>query len=794
MLQNHFKFILRSFSRSKSHTFLNLFGLTSGLIVFIIISLYTNYEFSFDKHNDNLEHIYRVYKADKDNYYKGSNRYAVTPGPLANALIDEFPEVQTATRITNWGNTLIKANDVVFMEPAINLSDPATFDIFSFEAVTGDLSTFLKEKNEVALSESIAMKYFGSTDVLGEVIYFRNKDPMVVSGVFKDMPKNSHFIMDVVFNFDGIMELNNQNTNRWNNSSYHTFLLLNDGAESQLLQDKLPQLRAKYADDPIDEDGQETEFFLQPMADVHFTEGILFDIAPSASPQNLYIYLSIAFMVLIIASINYVNLTTAKAINRTKEIGIKKVVGAESKHLVLQFLLESFVLIFMSLVIAILVLLLILPAFSQFIDRPLALDFTDPNLLLLFMALTFGLSLFAGMYPSWVLASFKPISALKGKSEMKHRGAIFRNILVVFQFVISSGLIISAAVLSEQLSFIRSADTGFAKDQIIVLNLRDQKIREQMSVFQDELLTIPGVISASGSSSLPNNISSSTNARWPGKDKELRIPIYTGSVGYDFFDVYEMDFIEGGAFQRDRESDKTAVVLNEAAIDAFGWNDPIGKLYISSNTSDTGRVVGVVKNFNQHSLHLGVAPVQLFLNESQRRISIKVAGNDLKSTLSAIEDKYNAFNSAYPFDYSYFNDIFDRAYLNEAKTFRLAQWFTALTILVACLGLYGLAAHKVQQRIKEVGVRKVLGASVPRILTLLSQDFIKLLLIAFCIAAPVAYYIMNGWLEGFAFHIDIGFMTILSTLIMMILVAGLTVGYRTYRAAVRNPVEALREE
>jgi len=433
MLQNHFKFILRSFARNKSHTFLNLFGLTSGLIVFIIISLYTNYEFSFDQHNERLDSIHRVYKADKDNYYKGSNKFAVTPGPLAKALIDEFPEVQTATRITSWGNTLIKANDVVFMEPTINLSDPATFDIFSFEAVAGELSTFLKEKNEVVLSESIAIKYFGSTDVLGEVVYFRNKDPMIISGDFKDMPKNSHFVMEVVFNFDGVMEINNQNTSRWGNSSYHTFLLLNESADPESLQEKLPELRAKYADDPIVDGGQETEYFLQPMGEVHFTEGILFDIAPSASPQNLYIYLSIAFMVLIIASINYVNLTTAKAINRTKEIGIKKVVGAQSGSLVFQFLLESFLIVFVSLLLSILILLIILPLFSQFIDRPLSLDFSTPSLWLFLLALSFGLSILAGLYPSWVLTSFKPVAALKGKGEIRQRGGLFRNALVVFQ-------------------------------------------------------------------------------------------------------------------------------------------------------------------------------------------------------------------------------------------------------------------------------------------------------------------------------------------------------------------------
>ena len=314
-----------------------------------------------------------------------------------------------------------------------------------------------------------------------------------------------------------------------------------------------------------------------------------------------------------------------------------------------------------------------------------------------------------------------------------------------------------------------------------------------MEVFTNEISKVPGVINVAGSSSLPNNISSSTNARWPGRGEDVRIPIYTASVGWDFFDLYELEFVAGGPFRREVESDKYATILNEKAVEAIGWDDPIGKQYITQQ-GDTGRVVGVLKNFNQHSLHLGIEPLQLFLRDNHWRVSIKMSGDNLKQTLAGVKEVYNTFNSAYPFDYNYFDDIFDRAYQSDIKTGQLAQWFTILTILIACLGLYGLAAHKVQQRVKEVGVRKVLGASVTRILFLLSRDFVKLLLIAFLIAAPLAYYVMNDWLNGFAFHISIGALTMVITLGMMILVAGLTVGYRTFRAAVRNPVEALREE
>jgi putative ABC transport system permease protein len=790
---NQIKIIIRSLIRSKSYTFLNLLGLTSGLVVFILITLYTTYEFGYDANHENKEKIYRVYQEQKGNFYLGSNYFAVTSAPMAPALMADYPEVAYATRFNDYYNVLIKANDEVILEPVVYSTDPETFKIFTFEAIQGDMSTFLEEKNTAVLTESIALKYFGKTDVLDEVIHFRNEHPMKVVGVIKDMPENSHFVMDIIIQYESTMELDDRNMTRWNNNSYHTYLMLADGATIEGLQSKMPEMRAKYADDPIDEDGQSTLFTLQPLPEVHFTQGVNFDIAPSSDPQKLYIYLGIAFMVLIIAGINYVNLATARSINRTKEIGIRKVVGAQSGSLVFQFLLESFLMVFLSLVLSILILLLVLPIFSQFIDRPLSLDFSDLSLWLFLLGLTFGLSILAGLYPSWVLTSFKPVAALKGKGEIRQRGGLFRNMLVVFQFAISSGLIISATVLSEQLNFIQSADMGYTRDQIIVLSLRDRSIRDQINVFNDELRRIPGVISVAGASSLPNNISSSTNARWPGKDKEINLPIYTGRVDYDYFDLFELKFTEGEGFRRGIESDKKAVILNETAVKAIGWDEPIGKQYITNN-GDTGRVIGVLKDFNQHSLHLAIEPLQLFFREDHSRISVKIAGDRLNETVKAIEAKFNTFNPEYPFDYNYFDDIFDRAYLSEMKTAKLAQWFTGLTILVACLGLYGLASHKVQQRIKEVGVRKVLGASIFRILTLLSRDFVKLLLIAFLIAAPAAYYIMNGWLDGFAFHIDIGFLTVLITLGMMILVAGLTVGYRTYRAAVRNPIEALREE
>ena len=418
----HIKIILRAFSRNKSYTTLNILGLTSGLIVFIIISLYTAYEFSFDNYHENLGRVYRVYKEDVDNYYQGSNKYAVTPGPMADALMTDYPEVAYAARV-NWGsNTLIKANDEVHMASRVYLADPEIFKILSFNVVSGELSGFLNEPSSVVLSSSEAIKLFGTTDIVGEVIHFANQYPMTVTGVFEDMPSNSHFVMDLVFHFEGTMTARGQRFDRWNNNSYHTFLMLEEGADVVQLQQKMPELRAKYADDPIDEDGQETSYILQPLSEVHFTKGVNFDIAPNSDAQSLYIYLAIAFMVLIIAGINYVNLATARSINRVKEIGIRKVVGAENRSLMTQFLLESFLLVSFSMLLAIAALVFIVPEFAQFVDRPLALDFGSVQFWTLLVGLSVVLSVLAGLYPAFVLTSFKPVAALKGRGEVRQRG------------------------------------------------------------------------------------------------------------------------------------------------------------------------------------------------------------------------------------------------------------------------------------------------------------------------------------------------------------------------------------
>lgn len=795
MLLNHIKTSLRSLKKSKSYALLNLLGLTSGLVVFILITLYTTHEFSFDNYHEKVDRIYRLYKEDQGNFYQGTNKYAVVPTPLAPAMKRDYPEVEEITRVNSYSNTVMKVGEEVFLESKIHTADPAVFDLFSLEIIAGDKNSILQGPDAMVISESVAMKYFNRLDVIGEVIRFRDNYPFKVTGVIRDMPKNSHFVMDIILNFEGIIsELDGrERMEKWSNSSYYSFILLAEGADSEALQSKMPELRARYADDPVDEDGQESLYYLQPMADVHFTQDVNFDIAPSADRQALYIYIAIALMILVIAGINYINLATARALNKTREIGIRKVIGAERSSLIAHFMIESGLLVFTALILSIGVLLLVMSSFSAFIDKEITLDFSSAQLWLLLMSLAGGMTLLSGIYPAWMLARFKPIAALKGKGRAGKGNAVFRNILVVFQFAVSCLLILGATVLTEQLNFIQNMDTGYSRDQVIVVGVRDRGVRDQLDVFKEELKRIPGVKKVASSNSLPNNFSSNSGAHWVGQKEEERVVLYTNTADYDFVDLYELELVAGRNFDPNIATDETAILLNESAVKALGWENPVGRQMMRW-WGDTGRVVGVLKDFHVHSVHLEIEPIQIFQRSGQFNVSIKVEGGNVDQTIKAIEAKYQSFDPVYPFDYNFLDDIFDRAYLSEMKTAQLANWFTGLAILIACLGLYGLAAHKVQHRIKEVGVRKVLGASVPNLLGLLSKDFAMLLMIAFLVAAPVAYFVMDGWLNDFAYHIDISLITFLIALVLIVVVAGLTVGYRTYSAAVRNPVESLRDE
>lgn len=790
MLKNNIILSLRGFKKDKAYSLLNMLGISSGLVIFLLISLYTNYEFSYDSHHEKADRIYRVYKTVNglEELYIDTG----TPGPFAAAVVQEFPEVTHAARFSRYRNILVEANGEKYIEPEVFPADPDVFQIFSLNPVNGELSGFLNGPNTLAISESVALKYFGRTDVVDEMVMFEEELPMRISGVFEDQPETTHFRMNVLVHFESVSKIYDQNRTSWNNNPYVTYLLTEEGVDPDALEAKLPALREKFANDPMDEDGQGCTYYLEPLKDVHFSEFGRGLGTTTVDAQRLYLFIAIAIGVILMAGINYVNLATARAIVRMKEAGVRKVIGARKTDLIRQFLVESGLLVFFSLCIAIFGVSLILPAFSGFVDRPITLDFESSDLWLLLTGLWVVLTFLAGIYPALVATSFKPIAALNGRGPAGKRGGFFRNALVIFQFTLSSVLIVSALVLGQQLSFIDNLDTGYSRDQILVLSTKDDAVDDQLPVYMDALRKVPGVATVATSWSLPTNVTSNTRANWEGIQDSERIPMYMVGVTHDFFDLYDIEVVEGRSFDPERKGDRKGMLLNQAAVEAFGWENPIGREMITQEGLKR-EVIGIVKDFHIKSLREEIEPLQILLDNRYATLSVRVEG-DIDEVLADIEEVYESFSPVHPFSYRHFEDIYDKAYEDETKTAQLTLWFTVLTIVIACLGLYGLAAHSVQQKVKELGVRKVMGASSRNLVRLLSEGFMKLILAAFIIATPLAYFIMDNWLNAFAYHIEIGPMTFLLTLGFMLVVAMVSVGYRTYRAAVSNPVDSLRVE
>jgi putative ABC transport system permease protein len=792
MLKHYLKIIIRATLKNKVYSLINIIGLTTGMVVFLLIMSLVYYEFSFDQYHENKDRIYRVVQEQLGNDYMGSNLFAVTPAPLAPTLMDEYDEVEKATRVMKGHNIMVGNGKESFLEANVFGVDAEVFDIFTFSYLQGNPEMLLTQKKSVVISESMAHKYFPNQEVIGQTLLYRNEHEFKIVGVVKDMPKNSHFVMSMMFHYESLMELAKRDMDSWGNSSFYTYILLTKKGDANVLEAKFPALRDKYTNDKIDDDGQSNRFYLQKLNRIHLYSNINFDIAANADVKYMYIYSAVALLILLIACINYMNLASALATRRAREIGIRKISGAFKHQLILQYLGEAFALTFMALTISLIVIVLIMPSFAEFVGRDITLNIQEnPQWLVMLFLTCLFVGFMSGSYPAFRLSSIIPIDVLKGSYHKSAKGSFFRNLLVIMQFTISGVLIISTIIVSDQLHFIQVKDMGYSRDQIMIINIRDRLLIEKIPILKQELRQINGVVDVSSSTSLPNNISSSRIVDWPGRPEGEDIIIYSSYIDYNFIKLYDIDIVAGRNFSQELDNDKAAFLINEAAASALGWDNPLEHELIGV---DTGRIVGIVKNFNQHSLHLAIMPLQLELHDSRRAISIKIAASEIPNTIAEIKKTKESFSSIYPFEYEFFDDVFNTAYKSEQKIGKLTRVFTILTIIIACLGMYGLASFTAEQRIKEVGIRKVLGARVFHLILLLSKDFTLLVVISFILSAPIAYFIMQQWLEDFAYHTNIGMFTFLSALVLMILVSWFTVAYRTFTVANSNPVKSLRDE
>jgi putative ABC transport system permease protein len=802
MFKNNLIIAWRNIKKSKAYSALNILGLAAGIVVFILIMLFVRTELSYDRYHANAKNIYRLLsEAPPGGGFQGSRIAPIVMAPLGPAVARNFPEVLAATRIDTSSNVLIKIGAESFLEKTFFWTDPQTFDIFSFPFIRGDRAAALKDPFSLLVSEREARRLFGPTDPIGRTMTYADSGQAYefrVAGVFRDIPANSHFVIDIVAPFETMGKIQNQDLTRWSNMNVYAYVLLKPGADAKALDAKLPAFIDRQAGNQIFQlQGQKMRFFLQPLAGVHLYSGANFEISPPGDSRFILLFASIAVLVLVIACVNYMNLAMARSLKRVKEIGLRKVVGAAKGQLVRQFLGDSMMMTFLALLLAVAGVLLVLPAFRAFVERDIAFNpLRDVALMSGLIVLAAVVGAAAGSYPALFASSFQPVSSLKGTGSAKARGRGLRNGLIVFQFAVSIALIICTIGVLGQLDFIRNRDMGYEREQILVLTPQGG-INKNLEAFKAELERNPSVLAVTASSSLPNNINSLTFAQWPGKPETSNIQIYELVVDRNFVDLYGLKIVRGRNFSRETASDSAgAFLINETALKAFGWDDPVGREFgLNRDKKARGRIVGVVKDFHIHSLHLPIAPLYISLNPAaSNRLSIKIRGQNISQTIAAIGRIWDRFSAGYPFDFSFFDQIFDRAYRTDRRLGQIFAVFALLAIFIACLGLVGLASFAAERRTKEIGIRKVLGASSPGVIILLSREFMKWVVLANVIAWPVGYFVLRGWLQNFAYRMTLTLPMFLGAALAAFFFAAAVISLQTYRTASANPANSLRHE
>jgi len=791
MFKNYLKISIRNLKRNKTYSLLNIGGLAIGFSCFILIMLYIQHELSYDKFHENSDRIFRISTKSSRGSVLGS--YGATPAPLAPALMDEFPEVEYAVRLYGSSNLLMRAGNKSFVENDFLRADKDVFKTFSFELTAGDKNTALENPNTVVISERIAEKYFGKENPIGKIINVNDRDDYGVTGIMKNIPKNSIFHCDFIAS---LSTFPGRYLNNWGNFIFHTFILLREGKDIHGLEAKYPAfLDAKYKGEEFWKKNPSI-FDHQKLTDIHLEAGSQFSMGDIGDIKYIHMYSIIAFFILLIACVNYMNLSTAKAAKRAREVGIRKVAGAQRIQLIRQFLSETVFVTLISLIFSIGLVYLFLPVFNNLIDREIAFYFGDNYMFLIFLTASgIIVGLLSGIYPAFFISRFRPFIVLKGSFSRSRKGIRLRNFLVVFQFSISILLIVGALVVSKQLGFIKNTELGYTKDNIIGINIKDKAVREKCEIYKEELLKLTNISKVSLSSSLPLNIDLLIKMKYEGivDEEKDRLLTYFQSVDFDYLETYKMEIIQGRKFSKEIDGGSKAYILNETAVKRLGWENPIGKMY--GNDNEKGFVVGVVRDFHNRSMHLPMEPVTIAINTMDKwKMSIKLGNGDFQTTIKEIGNIWNKFSSGYPFEWEFMNEKYNSIYKSEIRLGIVFSYFAGLAIIICCLGLFGLAAFTVEQSTKEIGIRKVLGASGQNISFMLFWKFTKWVIIANIIAIPAAWFVMNRWLEDFEYRATIGIDTYVFAAIITMIITMATVGYQTLKAAHANPVNSLKYE
>ncbi len=798
MWTNYLKIALRNLRRYRGHTAINVAGLAVGLACCLLIFLFVQDEQRYDRFHDDAGRIYRVVN---ERLADGSATHrAATPPAMGPALVREFPEVLQAARFFNLGKTLVERDDQQFFERNVWIADSTVFDLFSFRLLQGDPQTALVAPYALVVSQSMARKYFGEADPLGQTLVLSGRNTFTITGVMEELPAQSHIAVNFLGSFATMKDFASEaRLQNWIWQQFYTYILLPEGRDPAQLEAKFPAFIARYADPETSTRGFNYRTYLQPLTAVYLRSANLrFDFGMRGNVTYVYAFSIIALFILLIACFNFMNLTTARSTQRAREVGMRKVIGAQRGQLVRQFLGESVLLVMGALVLAAGLVALALPAFNTFTGKALSLD---PSLVVGLVGVGLMVGLLAGSYPALFLSAFRPIEVLKGAAGRPGGGGLsaVRKGLVVTQFVISTVLIIGAAVVFRQLDYVQTKTLGFDKEQVVILPIRGD-IDDNLETVKAELLRHPGIVSATASWGTPGGIVPGDDIRMPGSDNTWPTNVFT--VDHDYLYTYRMELAAGRDFSRAFPADtSTAFILNETAARDLGWSldEAVGQEIWwdewSRDAVKKGRVIGVVKDFHYNSLHQAVGPLVMHLYPSVfGHVSVRIRPEETAATLAVLEQTWTTWAPGWPFEYYFLDEDLAAMYEAEEKAGQLAALFALLAVVIACLGLFGLSAFSAEQRTKEIGIRKVVGASAASIVLLLSKEVTRLVLAAFVVAVPVAYFAMNWWLDDFAYRVEISWGIFLMAGSLTLAIAFLTVGYQAVKAALGDPVKALRYE
>jgi len=808
MFKNYFLIAWRNLKNSKAFSFINISGLAIGLATCLLILLYVKDELSYDRYNEKADRIYRI---DGDLKFAGNHFViAVAPEPMGATMKRDYPEVEQTVHFRSYGGVLVRKGQQNIHEDKVVYTDSTLFSVFTLPMIQGDPVHALAEPKSVVITEKTAMKYFNSTDVVGKYLVVNDTTNLKVTGVIKNVPSQSHFNFD--FFISGNKSIAKWELGDWLSNNFNTYILLKKGADARRLEARMPQMVDKYMVpvaqaimhvdiDQFTKSGNYIKYSLTPVTAIHLHSNKTAEMDANGNIQYVYIFSTIAVFILLIACINFMNLSTARSAGRAKEVGVRKVLGSTRQSLIRQFLMESMLVCFIALVMSVLIAITLLPLFNQLASKELSpVLFISPWVLASLLGLTVVVGFLAGSYPALFLSAFRPAQVLKGKIAAGFKSGWLRSSLVVFQFTISVILMVGTIVIYRQLNYIRNKDIGYNRNQVLIIQ-NTNALGSQAAAFREEVLKMNGAQSATMTGFLPT-------APWrtdyplfpvPTTDASKAASMQIWNVDENYIPTLGMRMVQGRNFSRDFLTDSTGIIINESAARLLGFRQSVNKdLYSLDNFPAKDlthlHIIGVVKDFNFNSLHEEVSPLAMRWRKENGSIAVRIATKNIPGLIAQIENKWRAMAPSQPFNYTFMDQDFNKTYRSEQQTGGLFITFATLAIFIACLGLLGLAMFTAEQRTREIGIRKVLGASVGGILGLLTKDFLKLVVLSILVASPLAWWMMSKWLQDFAYRTSISWTVFAMATGAALVTAVATISVQALKSAMANPVKSLRTE